>query len=98
MEDARLNKKNKKQFLTQLGNIYDDITFVVQFLCCRTKFFSTFKVQCWAGAGAGAGVGAGAKIRGKVEPEPELEPKLNNFGSATLNFIIWSYEVYLDIF
>ena len=29
-----------------------------------------------------AGAGAGAKIRGKVEPE--LEPKINNFGSATL--------------
>ena len=29
-----------------------------------------------------AGAGAGAKIMEKVEPE--LEPKLNNFGSATL--------------
>ena len=30
-----------------------------------------------------AGNGAGAKIRKKVEPEPE--PKLNNFGPATLS-------------
>ena len=35
-------------------------------------------------AEAEAGAGAGAKIRVKVEPEPELEPKINNFGSATL--------------
>ena len=33
-------------------------------------------------AGAGAGAGAEAKIKKKVEPE--LEPKLNNFVSATL--------------
>ena len=32
--------------------------------------------------GAGAGAGAEAKIKKKVEPE--LEPKLNNFGSTTL--------------
>ena len=33
-------------------------------------------------AGAGAGAGAEAKIKKKVELE--LEPKLNNFGSTTL--------------
>ena len=32
----------------------------------------------------GARAGAGAKIMEKVEPE--LEPKLNNFGSATLQY------------
>ena len=31
---------------------------------------------------AGAGAGTGAKIMGKVTPKPE--PKLNNFGFATL--------------
>ena len=59
------------------------------FYVVEPKFLQFFKWQYWAGAGAGAGVGAGAgagaKIRGKVESE--LEPKLNNFGSATLNFI-----------
>ena len=38
--------------------------------------------KCQNRAGAGAGAGAGAKIREKVEAK--LEPKLNNFGSATL--------------
>ena len=43
---------------------------------------SIFKWQYRAGAGAGAG--AGAKIMEKVEPEQE--PKINNFGSATMVF------------
>ena len=52
-----------------------DITFVVQFLTfyiIEPKNVSLFRCQYRAGAG----------IKEKVEPE--LEPKLNNFGSATL--------------
>ena len=52
-----------------------DITFVVQFLTfyiIEPKNVSLFRYQYRAGAG----------IKEKVEPE--LEPKLNNFGSATL--------------
>ena len=74
MENAR---KNKKQLLPQLRNISGDITLVVQFLYCRTKFLNTFFMWQYR-----AGVGAGAKIRAQVETE--LEPKINNFGSATL--------------
>ena len=37
-------------------------------------------------AGAGAGAGAGAEIMAKVVAEPE--PKINNFGSATLVIIV----------
>ena len=54
-----------------------DITFVVQFLTfyiIEPKNVSLFRCQYRAGAG----------IKEKVEPE--LEPKLNNFGSATLQY------------
>ena len=48
---------------------------------------SIFKWQYRAGAGAGARAGAGAKIMEKVEPEQE--PKINNFGSATMVFPVF---------
>ena len=38
------------------------------------------------GAGAGAG---GAEIIWDLEPEPE--PKINNFGSATLDYLLFAY-------
>ena len=50
------------------------------------KNFPFLKWQYRAGAGAGAG--AGAKIMKKGEPE--LEPKLNNFASATLQNTVYS--------
>ena len=42
--------------------------------------------KCQNRAFAGAGAGAGAKIREKVEAK--LEPKLNNFGSATIPVVV----------
>ena len=78
LEDARINKN--KLLPTAYQYISYDITFVEQFLFCWTKNFPFLKWQYRAGAGTGAG----AKIMEKVEPE--LEPKINNFGSATLLF------------
>ena len=56
------------------------------FYVVEPKFSPFYKWQYRAGAevGVGARASAVAKIRGKVESEPELEPKLNNFGFATL--------------
>ena len=36
-------------------------------------------------AGAGAGAGSGAESMDKSEAKKEPEPKINNFGSATLH-------------
>ena len=52
--------------------------FEYSFYDVEPNYFPFFKWQYRAGAGAGA------KIRRKLEPEPELEPKINNFDSATL--------------
>ena len=46
------------------------------------KNFLYFKWKCRARAGAGAGAGAEIMDKGGAKKEPE--PKINNFGSATL--------------
>ena len=42
---------------------------------------------------AGAGAGAGAEIMDKGWAEKETEPKINNFGSATMHADNTVYEV-----
>ena len=64
---------NKNSFLPQPRNISYDITSVVFVL--SNQFFPHFLQWQYR-------AGAGARIKKNVEPE--LEPKLNNFGSATL--------------
>ena len=71
-----------------LKNTSYDITFVVlhSFYVVEPKNFPLLKWQYRAGAGAGAGAGAEIMDKGGAKKEPE--PKINNFGSATLLKIV----------
>ena len=56
----------------------------------------SFKWKNMTGAGAEAGVRAGAEVMDKGGAEKEPEPKINDFGSATLDCAVLIQYLYSD--